>query len=72
MPERLTTTQRAALDRLRRCERLDNGWGVICQATGEDGIYDAQAFVNHRTVRALERKGLVEADWDDERVRLVR
>lgn len=68
---RLTSPQRAAIGRLRRCESLDNGWGVICRATGEDGIYDGQAFVNWRTVRALQRRGLVEADWDDERVRLT-
>jgi hypothetical protein len=68
---RLTLPQRTAVERLRRCESLDNGWGVICQATGNDGVYDGQAWVNWRTVRALERRGLVEAEWDDERVRLT-
>jgi hypothetical protein len=68
---RLTDAQQTAVINLRRCAKLDDGWGVICVANGADGIFDGQAFVNWRTAFALERRGLAEIDGDLQRLRLT-
>lgn len=58
---RLTDAQHVALYLLRRAA---DPWAVVY--AGENTMFDGQAWLNHRTVEALERKGLVVSrDRDD-------
>lgn len=63
---RLTSRQRYALELLVAQEGYgyENGDGAIA-GSGESALLDGQAFVNHTTATALERRGLVELRWID-------
>lgn len=61
---RLTSHQRYALELLVAQEGhgYRNGEGAVA-GLGESALLDGQAFVNHATATALERRGLVELRW---------
>jgi hypothetical protein len=63
-PGRVSRLQREALDRIRRADPGE-AYLVSCESFSESGgvgVRWTQAFINFRTARALERRGLVRID----------